>query len=93
MRPAIARAHPQIEFYKEVTAAMYDPRFRFYRATLGTGSRIALGIVIFAFGLFLISPVAEWLLKLVGWIAMIGGAVLFAAGLWAALRGRGASWR
>ena len=68
---------------------MYDPRYRFYRATLGAGTRIALGIVIFAFGLFLISPVAEWLLSLVGWIAMIGGAVVFAAGLWGVLRGRG----
>ena len=88
MRPAIARALPQIEFSEEMTAAMYDPRFRFYRATLGPGGKIALGIVIFAFGLFLISPVAEWLLRLVGWIAMIGGAVVFAAGLWAGLRGR-----
>lgn len=67
---------------------MFEPRYRFYRASLSTGSRIVLGIGVFAFGLFLISPVAEWLLKLVGWIAMIGGAVMFAAGLWAALRGR-----
>lgn len=67
---------------------MYDPSQRFYRATLSTGSRIALGIVVFAFGLFLISPVAEWLLNLVGWIAMIAGAVVFAAGLWGVLRGR-----
>ncbi len=67
---------------------MYNPRYRFYRATLNSGSRIILGIVVFAFGLFLISPVAEWLLKLVGWVAMIGGAVFFAAGLWTALRSR-----
>ncbi len=76
------------EVLKDGAATMFDPRYRFYRATLSTGSRIALGIVIFAFGLFLISPVAEWLLNLVGWIAMIGGAVVFAAGLWGALRGR-----
>ena len=68
---------------------MYDPRYRFYRATLSPGSKIVIGIVVFAFGLFLISPVAEWLLNLVGWVAMIGGAVVFAAGLWTALRSRG----
>ena len=71
------------------TFAMYDPRYRFHRATLSSSSRIVLGIVVFAFGLFLISPVAEWLLNLVGWVAMIGGAVVFAAGLWTALRSRG----
>ena len=67
---------------------VFDPRYRGYSFTLGTSSKIALGIVAFAFGLFLISPVAEWLLKLVGWVAMIGGAVIFAAGVWTALRDR-----
>ena len=74
---------------EDEASKMLDPRYRSYRASLSTGSKIALGIVIFAFGLFLISPVAEWLLNLVGWIAMIGGAVVFATGVWGALRGRG----
>jgi uncharacterized membrane protein YiaA len=32
--------------------------------------------------------VASWLLKVFGWVAMITGAVIFAAGLWTALRRR-----
>ena len=68
---------------------VYDPNSRSVRVPLGTGSTVVLGVVIFTLGLFLISPVAEWLLKLVGWIAMIGGAVVFAAGLWSTFRGRG----
>ena len=46
------------------------------------------GLVIFVLGIFLISPVASWLLKAFGWVAMITGAVIFATGLWAALRSR-----
>ena len=63
--------------------------YRLNGGYLGARGKIALGIVVFAFGLFLISPVAEWLLKLVGWLAIIGGGVAFAAGLWGALRSRG----
>ncbi len=68
---------------------MYEQRYRQFSGSLSNGGRIALGIMILAFGLFLISPVAEWLLALVGWATIIGGAVIFAAGLWSALRTRG----
>lgn len=68
---------------------MYEPQYRHFSGSLSNGGRIALGIMILAFGLFLISPVAEWLLGLVGWLAIIGGAVVFATGLWSALRSRG----
>jgi uncharacterized membrane protein YiaA len=63
-----------------------DPnRARLY---ITTGSSIAFGLIIFVLGIFLISPVASWLLKAFGWVAMITGAVIFAAGLWTALRRR-----
>jgi len=63
-----------------------DPnRARLY---ITTRSSIAFGLIIFALGIFLISPVASWLLKVFGWVAMITGAVIFAAGLWTALRRR-----
>lgn len=72
----------------EGAGTVFDLGYRGYSFRPGTTSKIVLGVVVFAFGLFLISPVAEWLLKLVGWIAMIGGAVVFAGGVWAALRDR-----
>ncbi|MCH8940395.1 MAG: hypothetical protein IIC27_04650 [Chloroflexi bacterium] len=53
---------------------------------ISTGSSIIFGFVIFLFGIFMITPVASWLLNAFGWVAMITGAVIFAAGLWAAVR-------
>ena len=58
------------------------------RLYVKTGSSIVVGLVIFVLGMFLITPVASWLLKALGWVAMVSGAVIFATGFWAALRNR-----
>lgn len=67
---------------------MFNPRYRAYSLKFSAVSSILPGIVIFALGLFLISPVAQWLLTLVGWLAIIAGAIVFAFGLWSYLRSR-----
>ena len=64
----------------------HDPhRARLY---ISTGGSIIFGLVIFLFGIFMITPVASWLLNAFGWVAMITGAVILAAGLWTAIRSR-----
>ena len=55
---------------------------------ISTGNSIIFGLVIFLFGIFMVIPVASWLLNVFVWVAMITGAVIFAAGLWAAVRSR-----
>lgn len=49
---------------------------------------IVIGVVIFILGLFLVSPIAEWLLNVAGGLAMVAGLVVFAVGVWSAARGR-----
>jgi len=65
-----------------------DNGSRRVRMYLSTGSSIAIGLVIFLFGIFLITPVATWLLNAFGWVSMITGAVIFSAGVWTAVRNR-----
>jgi len=64
----------------------HDPRR--VRLYVKTGSFIVVGLVIFVLGMFLITPVASWLVKTLGWVIMISGAVIFATGIGAALRSR-----
>ena|GEM_PF-5402614 len=58
------------------------------RIHITTGSSITVGLVIFLFGIFLITPVATWLLSAFGWVAMITGTVIFSSGIWTAVRSR-----
>lgn len=66
----------------------FDRDTRRVRLYVKTGSSIVVGLVIFVLGMFLITPVASWLLNILGWVAMISGAVIFATGIGAALRSR-----
>ncbi len=56
--------------------------------TVRNPSMIVIGIIIFVLGLFLVSPIAEWMLNVVGGLAAVAGVVVFAAGVWSAARSR-----
>ena len=53
-----------------------------YRATGGAGA-IGCGLAFFCLGLFLLTPVAVFLLKGLGWTLMAVGILLAALGAWA----------
>ena len=46
------------------------------------------GAVIFILGLFLVSPLVEVLLKVIGFLTMVAGVVVFALGVWSVARRR-----
>lgn len=66
----------------------FDNGPRRARIVVTTGSSIVVGLVVFLFGIFLITPVASWLLYAFGWVSMVTGAVIFSAGIWSAIRSR-----
>ncbi|MDE2785781.1 MAG: hypothetical protein OXL37_03885 [Chloroflexota bacterium] len=53
----------------------------FYRAT-GAAGAIGCGLAFFCLGLFLLTPVAVFLLKGVGWTLVVLGIMLAAIGVW-----------
>jgi hypothetical protein len=50
---------------------------------------IVIGSVVFVLGLLLTTDLVEWLLNMVGILTMVAGVVVFAAGVWNAMRSRG----
>lgn len=52
------------------------------------GGIILAGAAIFILGLLIRSPLVEWLLNAVGLIAMIAGVIIFALGVFNAVRAR-----
>ena len=58
-----------------------------YRATGPTGA-LGCGLALLCLGLFLLTPVAVFLIKGVGWMLIVIGVLLSALALWGWLRRR-----
>ena len=58
-----------------------------YRANGGAGA-IGCGLAVVCLGLFLLTPVAIFLLKGLGWTLVVVGALLAALGAWTWLKSR-----
>ena len=59
----------------------------FYRAS-GTAGTIGCGMALACLGLFLLTPLAILLIKGVGWLLLLVGAMLAGLGIWSWLRTR-----
>jgi hypothetical protein len=63
-------------------------RFRQFRlGGAGPGAGIGCGGLLAVIGLVLVSPVGEWLIKSIGWILIVMGALIILAGIYYLIRG------
>ena len=60
---------------------------QFRMGNAGPGAGIGCGGILAVFGLILVSPVGEWLIKGIGWILIIAGVFATATGIYYWLRG------
>lgn len=60
---------------------------QFRMGNAGPGAGIGCGGILAVFGLILVSPVGEWLIKGIGWILIIAGVFAIATGIYYWLRG------
>ncbi|MCH7737896.1 MAG: hypothetical protein IH872_10925 [Chloroflexi bacterium] len=60
-------------------------QFRMGRA--GPGAGIGCGGILAVFGLILVSPVGEWLIKGIGWILIFMGVLVVVTGIYYWIRG------
>ena len=54
----------------------------------GPGAGIGCGGLLAVFGLILVSPVGEWLIKGIGWILILMGIFIAVSGVYLWIRGR-----
>ena len=60
---------------------------QFRMGNAGPGAGIGCGGILAVFGLILVSPVGEWLIKGIGWTLIIAGVFAIATGIYYWLRG------
>ena len=60
-------------------------QFNFRRS--GPGAAIGCGTMLAFFGLFLISPVGVWLVRAFGWMSLVLGGIVVAAGIFSWITG------
>ena len=64
---------------------MRQMQFRMGKA--GPSAGIGCGGILAVFGLILVSPVGEWLIKGIGWVLIIMGVFIVATGIYQLMKG------